>query len=292
MVTLAPGEHAKNIASVQSIWDAALDFGIDRRSWIVGVGGGVTGDMAGFAAATLLRGIPVGHVPTTLLSMVDSAVGGKTGFDTTHGKNLIGAFHQPGFVLADVEMLSTLPSEEIVAGLAEVVKSAWIDGDASVAMLERDAEALVRRDTTALERAIRMSCQLKARIVTADEHEHGQRALLNLGHTLGHAIEAAAGFGNVRHGEAVALGMVAASRLAQRMSMQTAEQGQRLSALLHALGLPTDISPWLGDKTLAYIAADKKRVADQIKYIVPGGPGDVRVVPMALSDVVQRLSAP
>ena len=290
-VALPAGEANKNIVSVQTIWNHALSFGVDRKSWIVGVGGGVIGDMAGFAAATLLRGISVGHVPTTLLSMVDSAVGGKTGFDTEHGKNLVGAFHQPGFVLADIETLSTLPDGELVAGLSEVVKSAWIDGEASVAMLEQDAQAIVRRDVAALERAIRMSCQLKARIVTADERESGVRALLNLGHTLGHAIEAAAGFGSIRHGEAVALGMVAACRIARGLSMQTADQGQRLIQLLEALGLPIDVDPWITQKTLSYIASDKKRVSDSIKYIVPGGPGEVRVVPMALADIMQRLSA-
>src|SRR5262249_6311805 len=157
--------------------------------------GGVVGDLSGFAAASLLRGVPVGHVPTTLLAMVDSAIGGKTGFDTAHGKNLIGAFHQPSFVLCDIECLATLPAVERPAGSAEVVKSAWIESESAVVELERDRTALAAGEPAATERAIRMAAQLKTRIVTEDERESGARALLNLGHTVGHAIEAFEGYG-------------------------------------------------------------------------------------------------
>lgn len=284
-VVLPPGEPSKHIGSVQKIWEAGLDFEMDRRSWVIGVGGGVVGDMAGFAASSLLRGISVGHVPTTLLSMVDSAVGGKTGFDTKHGKNLIGAFHQPGFVLADTDTLSTLPQEEFVAGLAEVVKSAWIDSEAAVAQLERDASQILDREPAALRRAINMSCKLKARIVTQDERESGVRALLNLGHTVGHAIEADQGFGHIRHGEAVSLGMVAACRLAQRREAQSVAQGDRLVALLREFGLPVDVDSHLRPEVWQFLKSDKKRAGDSIGFVVPSGPGDVEVVSMPVSEV-------
>lgn len=284
-VVLPPGEPSKHSGSVQKIWDSALTFGIDRHSWVVGVGGGVVGDMAGFAAATLLRGIPIGHVPTTLLSMVDSAVGGKTGFDTPHGKNLVGAFHQPGFVLADIEVLSTLEDRDYRAGLAEVVKSAWIDSEASVAMLERDADGLMARDQDALLRAIRMSCNLKGRIVTEDEREAGVRAFLNFGHTVGHAIEAAQGYGDLRHGEAVALGMVAACRLAVKRGRLPQVQADRVRGLLERLGLPVDVDAYLDDRTLAFAQTDKKRTGDLVGFVVPGLPGDMRVERMSFTDM-------
>src|SRR5690606_25928184 len=167
---------------------------------VVAVGGGVVGDLAGFAASTLLRGLAFAQVPTSLLAMVDASVGGKTGFDRAQGKNLIGTFHQPRFVICDVDALSTLPDEELRSGLAEVVKSAWLDSEAAVRALEDDAEAVAARDPGALERAVRMAVQLKAGVVSADERESGRRMGLNLGHTIGHAIEAARGYRGVRHG--------------------------------------------------------------------------------------------
>src|SRR5690606_13141961 len=193
-ITLAPGEENKTLAAVERIWDGALEAGVDRGALVLAVGGGVVGDLAGFAASTLLRGVRFAQVPTSLLAMVDSSVGGKTGFDRPQGKNLVGTFHQPRFVLCDVDTLSTLPDAELRAGLAEVVKSAWIDGEASVRALEQDAERLLARDGEALERAVRMSVALKADVVASDEHESGRRMVLNLGHTLGHAIEAARGY--------------------------------------------------------------------------------------------------
>jgi shikimate kinase/3-dehydroquinate synthase len=289
-VVLPDGEAHKTARSVERVWEAALSAGLDRGSGFVSVGGGVIGDLAGFAAATLLRGVPVGHVPTTLLAMVDSAIGGKTGFDTAHGKNLIGAFHQPSFVLCDTDVLSTLPDAERRAGLAEVVKSAWIDGEAAVAELERDREALRAGEPTATARAIRMSAALKARIVTEDERESGARALLNLGHTVGHAIEAAEGYRGLRHGEAVALGMVAAFELAARIGHLDGADVERLRALLAALGLPTAVHPYLEPRVLSFIGADKKRRAGQISFVLPGRPGDVRLAPFALDRLTQLLA--
>jgi shikimate kinase/3-dehydroquinate synthase len=291
LVILAAGEQHKTLASVEQIWQAALGFGIDRGSGVVAVGGGVVGDLGGFAAASLLRGIPIGHVPTSLLAMVDSAVGGKTGFDTAHGKNLIGAFHQPSFVLCDVELLATLPDAERRNGLAEVVKSAWIEGDAAVVQLERDRDALLAADREATMAAIRMSVRLKARIVTEDEREAGSRGLLNLGHTLGHAIEAQMGYGGVRHGEAVSLGMVAAFRVAEHFGAGSAASRERAVRLLSGLGLPTDISPYLKDEVFKFMTIDKKKRGDDIHYVLPGEPGHVTLRALPLREVIAALRA-
>ncbi|MFW5925567.1 MAG: 3-dehydroquinate synthase [Myxococcota bacterium] len=279
-VTLEAGEEHKTVGSVERIWDAALDGGLDRDGLVVGVGGGVVGDLTAFAASTLLRGVALGQVPTTLLAMVDSSVGGKTGFDRPQGKNLVGTFHQPRFVLCDVECLSTLPEGERRAGLAEVAKSAWLDGEASVSMLERDARALTEGDPDSTARAIRMSVELKARIVTEDEREAGPRMLLNLGHTIGHAIEAAAGYRGIRHGEAVSLGMVAAFRVAEGLGKAPPGLGARMERLLAAFGLPVDLDRHLDDRILGFVGSDKKRRGDQIRFVVPAHPGATGIVPI------------
>jgi shikimate kinase/3-dehydroquinate synthase len=287
---IGAGESAKTLATVDSIWNAALDAGLDRSSLVIGVGGGVVGDLSGFAAATLLRGVRAAHVPTTLLAMVDSAIGGKTGFDVRQGKNLVGAFHQPRFVLSDVEVLATLPDEELRAGLAEVVKTAWIAGESEVAELERDAPALLQREPAATERAIRMAVRVKARVVTEDEREDGLRAVLNLGHTLAHAIEAANGYSGLRHGEAVALGCVAAFRIAAGLGGATASaDGRRMRGLLERLGLPVAFEQHLTDRVLSFLGSDKKRKGKSLHYVVPGQPGDVRVVPLPVDEIVRLL---
>jgi 3-dehydroquinate synthetase len=247
----------------------------------------VVGDMAAFAASTILRGITLGQLPSTLLSMVDSAVGGKTGIDRAEGKNLIGTFYQPAFVLCDVETLTTLPLAERRAGLAEVVKSAWLDSEESVVLLERSAEALARGELEATNAAVRMSVAMKARVVTEDEKETGVRATLNLGHTLGHAIEAASGYAALRHGEAVALGMVAAFRLSERLGAASAEQGQRMLALLRRLGLPVDVDKYLDERTLGFMSSDKKRKGGKIRFIVPGAPGATQITPLTPEEIAR-----
>lgn len=287
-VVLEPGEENKTIVAVERIWEAALEAGIDRDALVVGVGGGVVGDLAAFAASTLLRGVDVAHVPTSLLAMVDASVGGKTGFDRPRGKNLIGTFHQPLFVLTDVATLRTLPEAELRSGLAEVVKSAWLDSDDAVTALERDADALIARDEAALLAAIRRSVALKARVVAADEREGGSRALLNLGHTVGHALEAARGFGAIRHGEAVSLGMVAAVRVAAALGEPNGE-GERLIALLERLGLPTDLDGTLRDGDLAFLRADKKTHGGRVRFVVPGPPGGARLIPLEPSFIEAAL---
>ncbi len=284
-------ETHKSIATVEMLWDAALAVQVDRDAIMVGVGGGVIGDLTGFAASTLLRGVALGQVPTTLLAMVDSSVGGKTGFNRPQGKNLVGTFYQPRFVLCDVDTLATLDDVERVAGLAEVAKSAWLDGEDSVAQLEADASALFAGDSAATIRAVRMSVALKADIVRRDETEGGMRMLLNLGHTLGHGLEAAGAYSTLRHGEAISLGMVAASKVAHHLGKCSADNVQRLRTLLEALGLPTDLDPKAVQGGLSFIGADKKRRGDSVYFVVPGEPGSTEIVPIPLDKLRSILSA-
>jgi shikimate kinase/3-dehydroquinate synthase len=286
-VVLSAGEEHKNITSIEQIWNTALAARVDRDALVMAVGGGVVGDMAAFAASTILRGITLAQLPTTLLSMVDSSVGGKTGIDRPEGKNLIGTFYQPAFVLCDVETLSTLPLAERRAGLAEVVKSAWLDGEASVELLERSADALNRGDLEATNAAVRMCVAMKARVVTEDERETGVRATLNLGHTVGHAIEAAAGYASLRHGECVALGMAAAFRLSERLGVGSAAGSARVLGLLRRLGLPVDVDKYLDERTLAFMSSDKKRKGGKIRFVVPGAPGATQITPLSLDEIVR-----
>lgn len=285
-----PGDEAsKNIASVEKIWDAALEAEVDRRAIVIGVGGGVIGDLTAFAASTLLRGVALGQVPTTLLSMVDSSVGGKTGFNRARGKNLVGTFYQPKFVLCDVDTLSTLPTEERISGLAEVVKSAWLDSEESVGMLERDADALLEGDPDATIRAVRMSVTLKSRVVHEDELEAGRRMLLNLGHTVCHGLEAASDYHGLRHGEGVALGMIAAMRVAGKLRGGRSEETERLTELLRRLGLPVDLDRRLSERVLGFIGADKKRRGTQIHFVIPRLPGETEVELLGLDEVRSAL---
>lgn len=284
-------ESDKTIATAERIWDEALRAGVDRRAIMIGVGGGVVGDLTAFAASTLLRGVALGQVPTTLLAMVDSSVGGKTGFNRPEGKNLVGTFYQPRFVLCDVDTLTTLPDAERKAGLAETVKSAWLEGESAVQMLESDSDALAAGDPEATIRAVRMAVRLKAKIVQRDETEAGLRMLLNLGHTVAHGLEAAANYRGLRHGEAVALGMVAATRVGEHLGRCSPEQGARLVALLDRLGLPTDVDGRLDERVLGFLAADKKLRGASIHFVVPGAPGDTVIESISLEDLRKALKA-
>lgn len=277
-VVLPAGEVHKTVETVARVWDAGLCEGFDRGALALAVGGGVVGDMTGFAAATYMRGIRFAQVPTTVLAMVDSSVGGKTGVDRPQGKNLVGAFHQPEFVVCALEALRSLPEAERVAGLAEVLKSAWLAGEDAVVMTERDAEALRAGDATAMGRAVRMSVQLKAHIVSEDEREGGVRRLLNFGHTVGHAIEAASGYAGMRHGEAVALGMIAAFDVAAALGDEVQAHRARLIRLLEALGLPHDLRGQVSSEALGFLKTDKKRDGDLTHFVVPGAPGATRIV--------------
>jgi shikimate kinase/3-dehydroquinate synthase len=280
-VTLHPGEDQKSIASVQAIWDAALGAQVDRDALVIGFGGGVTTDLAGFAAATLLRGVAFLPVPTTLLGMVDAAVGGKTGFDHAGGKNLVGAIHQPRAVVVDVAHLATLPARELRAGLAEVVKAALVANDALFAALEEAAPSLSRGELAGLLPIVREAVAIKARIVRADEHENDRRVLLNLGHTLGHALEAHGAFRRHLHGEAVAIGICAELDAFARHSLTPSGVVDRARALLGVLGLPTTMTPDERRGLQRFLSSDKKRRRTRIKLpiVTAVGAADVRELP-------------
>lgn len=263
------GERYKTMATLETILDAALSRGADRSSVIVALGGGVVGDLAGFAAATLYRGVRLYMVPTTLLAQVDSSVGGKTGINRPHGKNLVGAFHQPSGVLADTATLATLPEREYRAGLAEVIKYGVILDAEFFARLERNAEALNARDPELLGEVVERCVQLKAYVVERDERERGLRRLLNFGHTVGHAVEKATGYSRLLHGEAVSIGMVVAARLSAVLGVCGPEVEARVRTLSSALGLPTaipaDVDPAVVVDAVAY---DKKAHGDKVVFVV------------------------
>jgi 3-dehydroquinate synthase len=261
-IVLPPGEETKDFAHFAQLCEDVLSLGIERATPLVALGGGVVGDLAGFAAATLLRGLDFVQVPTTLLAQVDSAVGGKTAIDTRHGKNLVGAFHQPVLVLADVDVLETLPRRELLAGYAEVVKYGLIGDRTFYDWLEANGAALLAGDAALRQEAVLRSCAAKAAIVALDEREAGKRALLNLGHTFGHALEALNGFGNsLLHGEAVALGMQLAFDLSARLGFCPPAAAERVRRHLSALGLPTalaTIPTATPDALIAAMQKDKK----------------------------------
>lgn len=241
-IVLPPGEATKSFASIEQVVSNILDAGIERDDLLVAFGGGVIGDLAGFAAAIILRGINFVQIPTSLLAQVDSSVGGKTGINATRGKNLIGAFHQPGLVLADTNILKTLPERELRAGYAEIVKYGLIGDAEFFAWLEANGAPLLAGDDGARVHAIYMACQAKADFVARDEREHGVRALLNLGHTFGHALEAIAGFdGRLIHGEAVSIGIVLAAELSAELGFCADDVPTRIKSHLESVGLPTQI---------------------------------------------------
>jgi 3-dehydroquinate synthase len=280
-VELEPGEPAKTLASAARLYDALAEMQADRRTVVVAVGGGVVGDTAGFAAATYARGIPFVQIPTTLLAQVDSSVGGKVGVNHPRGKNLIGAFHQPLGVFIDTATLATLPEREFRSGLAEVVKyGVSLDGE-FFAYLEGHIEGLNGREPEVLRHVIARSCQLKAGIVEQDEQElTGLRALLNYGHTFAHAYEALAGYGKLLHGEAVAIGMQHASRLAERLGRVDSSVTQRQQRLLEAVHLPTALPAGSFDVTavLDKMRLDKKTVGGQLRFVLPASIGRVELI--------------
>lgn len=287
------GESAKSVEGWVALVDALLSARLDRRTPVLALGGGVTGDLVGFAAATAQRGLPLVQVPTTLLAMVDSSVGGKTGVNTRHGKNLLGAFHQPVLVYAGLDSLRTLPVAELRCGLGEVVKHAVLAGEACLAQCERLAPRLVERDEEALASVVADSVRTKAGVVEEDPREQGVRALLNLGHTLGHAVETVAGYGVLRHGEAVALGMVAITRFSERRGWLE-ERGlvARLERLLGRLGLP--VRPPAGldrDALAAAVGFDKKRERGKVRLAVPRAPGNVELRSIPGDEVADLVSS-
>lgn len=267
-IVLADGEEEKNWASLMRIFDTLLAEKCDRKTTLMALGGGVIGDLTGFAAACYMRGVPFIQVPTTLLAQVDSSVGGKTGINHPLGKNMIGAFYQPQAVLADTTTLDTLPPRELAAGLAEVIKHGAIIDIAFFDWIEANMAQLVARDAAALAYAIQRSCEIKADVVRQDEREGGLRAILNFGHTFGHAIENGLGYGHWLHGEAVGCGMVMAADLSQRLGFIDAAAKQRLTAVVRAAGLPVT-APDLGvERWLELMQVDKKNEGGEIRFIL------------------------
>ena len=267
-IVLPDGEAFKTWETLNSVFDALLSARADRKTVLVALGGGVVGDITGFAAATYQRGIAHLQVPTTLLAQVDSSVGGKTAINHPLGKNMVGAFHQPSAVVADTATLATLPAREFAAGLAEVVKYGAIFDLDFLAWIEANVEGLEARNAEALAYAIRRSCEIKAAIVAEDERESGARALLNFGHTFGHAIESAAGYGAILHGEAVATGMVLAARFSARLGRVPRADAERLVALLERLRLPVVAPRFERDTWLEYMGRDKKNEGGRITLIL------------------------
>src|SRR5574340_704353 len=267
-IILPDGEEYKNSATLNLIYDALLTNRCERTTPLIALGGGVIGDMTGYAAATYLRGVPFIQIPTTLLAQVDSSVGGKTGINHPLGKNMIGAFYQPQLVLADTDTLNTLPDNELAAGLAEIIKYGLIRDLPFLGWLEQNIDRLVARDTGAWQYAIARSCENKAEVVAADERESGERALLNLGHTFGHAIESGMGYGNWLHGEGVAAGTIMAADLSQRLGWIGEQDVTRIRRLFERARLPV-VAPALGSgKYLEYMGLDKKVEGGKMRFVL------------------------
>ena len=279
VVEIPSGESSKSIGQLERIWNHLLEDRADRKSALVAIGGGVVGDLAGFAAATFVRGIPMIQIPTTLLAMVDSSVGGKTGINLPSAKNMVGAFWQPREVWIDLECLDSLPLREYLSGLAEVVKYGMILDASFFEWLEDHADALRSRDPEAVQHAVRASCQMKASVVAQDERETtGLRAILNYGHTFAHAIEAEAGYGRWLHGEAVSLGMHCAATLAARVGMIDPLVIQRQSSLLETLGLPVITQGLDPSRLYVRMQSDKKTEHGEVHFILPDRIGHVKSV--------------
>lgn len=277
-IVLPAGEKTKSVKQLAACYDALAAHRLERKSFIVALGGGVVGDLAGFVAASYLRGIPFVQVATTLLAQVDSSVGGKTGINLPAGKNLVGAFHQPKLVMCDLATLDTLPPRELSAGLAEVIKYGIIYDGAFFSSLERQITAAAGRQPTILSKIIARCCEIKAEIVSQDETETGVRAILNFGHTIGHAIEATAGYGKYLHGEAISIGQVYAARLSHQVLKLPAPDVERIEGLLSRANLPTKINltPAQKQKILAAMKLDKKVSAGEIKFVLARQIGKVQ----------------
>ena len=291
LVVLPDGEKYKNWQTLQLIFDALLESGADRKTTLVALGGGVIGDMTGFAAACYMRGVRFIQVPTTLLSQVDSSVGGKTGINHPLGKNMVGAFYQPAAVIADLDTLKTLPARELAAGLAEVVKHGAIADAQFLDWIESHVTELNACDSSAMEHAVRRSCEIKSSVVAQDEKEGGLRAILNFGHTFGHAIESGLGYGQWLHGEAVGCGMVMATDLSYRLGYLNAEDLKRIKKLVTAMRLPS-CAPMIGNQRfLELMRIDKKSEGGAIRYITLEKIGKAKIEAVDDSVIKEVLTA-
>lgn len=290
-IVLPDGESYKDWKNLQFIFDDLLKFGADRQTMLIALGGGVIGDMTGFAAASFMRGVRFIQVPTTLLAQVDSSVGGKTGINHPLGKNMIGAFHQPAAVIADLNTLKTLPPRELSAGLAEVVKHGAIADAQFLDWIEANAAALLACDTDALAHAVLRSCEIKSAVVSADEREGGIRATLNFGHTFGHAIEAGMGYGEWLHGEAVGCGMVLGADLSCRLNLISQTDVERLTKIIKSMNLPI-VPPKFGtQRYMELMQVDKKTEGGQIRYVVLEKIGKAQIKSAPDAQVIETLMA-
>ncbi|HAV62826.1 MAG TPA: 3-dehydroquinate synthase [Verrucomicrobiales bacterium] len=278
VISFKSGESSKNLRVVADCYEQLASHRLERNSFIVALGGGVVGDLAGFVAATYLRGIAFVQVPTTLLAQVDSSVGGKTGVNLKSGKNLVGAFYQPRLVLCDLDTLKSLPERDYRAGLAEVIKYGIIADERFFRWLEQNLPALLKREPKALAKAVARSCEIKAEVVGEDEKEGGRRAILNFGHTIGHAIEAISGYSRFLHGEAISVGQVAAAKLSQQLTSLPAKDAERIQALFNAVGLPTHyrLTAPKRVRLLQAIRLDKKVQDGEVKFVLAERIGRVR----------------
>lgn len=285
------GEQYKNPEMALKLYDTAFDARLDRQCGILALGGGVIGDLAGFIAATFMRGVHFIQVPTTLLAQVDSSVGGKVAVNHPRGKNIIGAFYQPRLVLSDIAVLRSLPEREFCAGMAEVIKYGIIwDGD-FFSYLEHNRERIKAKETKALEHIVKASCFIKARVVEQDETEQGLRAILNLGHTFGHAFEALTHYQQYVHGEAVAIGMVTAARVAVNMGLLKANEAERIEALISAYGLPVNFSSLSVDDIIAATHHDKKVQAGKVRFVIPDAVGQVKIMSEVPMQIIREVLA-
>jgi 3-dehydroquinate synthase len=290
VISVPAGEASKSIAMLDVLYDRMTEAGLDRSGAVFALGGGVVGDLAGFAAATFLRGVALVQIPTTVVAQVDSALGGKTAINHKHAKNLIGAFYQPRLIVADVATLATLPEREFREGLAEVIKYGAIMDAPMIADLERDLDAILARQADLLEQVVARSLAHKAAVVGADEREGGLRKTLNFGHTVGHAIEASAGYGKYFHGEAVAIGMVAAARLSSKYAGLSADEASRLQRLIERAGLPTAMpADWQSENFLRALGLDKKRAAGAIEFVLIARLGQSLTRSLTIDDILSPL---
>lgn len=290
-IVVPAGEERKTPATWLEVVEGIVAAGADRATPVLALGGGVVGDLAGFAAASVLRGLPFVQVPTTLLAMVDASVGGKTGVNLPAGKNLLGAFHQPRLVWAAADTLRTLPGEEFRCGLGEVVKHAVIDGEGAMSAVEGGADGLRDREEAAIAAVVEHSVRLKARIVEEDPFERGRRAVLNLGHTLGHAVEAVAGYGAIPHGEAVAIGLVGEARWTGGLPGADSELADRVAGLYARLGVATRAPRLDREALVRAVGFDKKRSRAMVTLAAPFGVGDVRLHALPLASVPDLVAA-
>lgn len=289
VVSVLPGEQSKSVAMLNSLWERFLEAGADRKSVVIAVGGGVIGDLAGFAAASFVRGLSFFQVPTTLLAQVDSSVGGKVGINLPSAKNMVGAFWQPRGVMIDTDVLATLPEREFRAGLAEVVKYGVILDDEFFVYLEQNARGIENREPATLRHIVARSCRLKADVVENDEREEtGLRAVLNYGHTFCHAIESLTGYGKYLHGEAVAIGMNCAARLAELLHRVGPELRERQRVLLERLCLPTAIAGLDADEMIAAMRHDKKVAHGKLRFVLPTRIGHVELVADVPEELVRQ----